>query len=48
MSLVHEYALDEWLEKSPERRGPARDGIEAQRGLNDVWPGDVVDLRRLP
>ena len=23
-------------------RGPARDGIEAQRGLNDIWPGDKL------
>lgn len=22
--------------------GPARDGIEAMRGLNDIWPGDPI------
>lgn len=26
--------------KLGEFAGIARDGIEAQRGLNDVWPGD--------
>lgn len=25
---------------------PARDGIEAQRGLNDVFPGDLTPVRR--
>jgi hypothetical protein len=26
---------------------PARDGIEAQRGLNDVWPGDPYPVASL-
>ena len=25
----------------------ARDGIEAQRGLNDTWPGDIVPDNRV-
>lgn len=30
---------DEWKDKSFLL---ARDGIEAQRGLNDIWPGDKL------
>lgn len=28
------------MEKHPAYHGPARDGIEAQHGLNDIYPGD--------
>ena len=31
--------LDEWITI------PARDGIEAQHGLNDTFPGDPVQVR---
>jgi hypothetical protein len=32
------------IPQRPRRRRIARDGIEAQRGLNDVFPGDEEDL----
>lgn len=38
---VYERQLRRLSEPTP-HAGKARDGIEAQRGLNDIWPGDKI------